>query len=295
MFFKKKRKNMYDFLEPIETIVNVNSNINKLEFELDTKKDNTWEATFFRDLEKFSKLEKEKELDRLKELESLYDRIYLDKTLYGIEMEGLDLKITNDIWEKFEEIEALKSEIKEKPNDKEKNKRLEELRNGKITEENDQFSKDLEVDEGIEYEENISSRIGYGLLLREFLDNYDDLSYVRERLSLVIEYNLMDNEAKDIAENYKEKVKDTINNYKYLIDLYTVDWAHIDEQCKNVDFRLRKSLDLELDVAVKVILAFRDVDEDLLQKSWVNMDKAIELISPVVEDIKEIISELYNL
>ncbi|KYH14242.1 hypothetical protein [Staphylococcus kloosii] len=140
--------------------------------------------------------------------------------------------------------------------------------------------------------ENLSTgttpRQTYSTILKVFFDDYVELSSCRDRFSAMIDIGIFDEESFEIIFNIKWQAEHTLKMYKNLMQNRFEDSKLLDNQCKNIDYRIRKSLELEINALNKFEVGIKENNQELAQAGLDENEKALNIISPILEDIQEI-------
>lgn len=150
---------------------------------------------------------------------------------------------------------------------------------------------DLELDfeEDNIFDEKVTPKQRYSTILKLFFDDYSELSSSRDRLSAMIDVGIFDDESFDIIDDTKWQAEHTLRMYNNLMEGHTEEFKMLDAQCKNIDFRIRKSLELEINALSKLESGITNGDQKLAQSGIDENEKALNIISPIFEDMQDII------
>lgn len=158
-----------------------------------------------------------------------------------------------------------------------------------------EFLEELDADLNLDFDggEILSSKVTpkqkYSTILKLFFDDYAELSSYRDRLSAMIEIGIFDDEAFDIINDTKWQAEHTLKTYNNLMENHTEEFNMLDSQCKNIDFRIRKSLELEINALSKLKNGIKDNNQKLAQSGLDENEKALNIISPIFDDMQDII------
>lgn len=157
------------------------------------------------------------------------------------------------------------------------------------------FLEDLDGDLELDFEDDnvldgkVTPKQNYSTILRIFFDDYSELSSSRDRLSAMIDIGIFDDESFDIIDDTKWQAEHTLRMYNTLMEGHTEEFKLLDAQCKNIDFRIRKSLELEINALSKLESGITNGDQELAQSGIDENEKALNIISPIFEDMQDII------
>lgn len=138
----------------------------------------------------------------------------------------------------------------------------------------------------------LSSRQVYGIVLRAFFPNLQEFIEYLNRLEAVLEIGEIGTEEIIIIKETIEKSEETLEFYYIVKKPNEEDLNNLDGQCLDVDYRIRKGLEMEIKGLRMLIEGVEKSDSVASQKALDKCTKAIGLLSPTVADISEIIQEV---
>lgn len=136
----------------------------------------------------------------------------------------------------------------------------------------------------------LSSRHIYGITLKIFFPQLEELIAYLNRLDAVLEVNEFGEEEIENIKDTIEKTKDTLESY-YEMKETNNGAEYLDGQCLDVDYRIRKSLEMVINGLKTMLEGIKNVDVRLSQTGLDKSSKAIGLLIPTISDISEIIQE----
>lgn len=158
----------------------------------------------------------------------------------------------------------------------------------------DEFSDFNENIEGLITEQE-KFKIKYAVILNGFVDDYAEFSSFKERLGAMIHYELYDDESLDILNEAIQFLEDTIELYYSTMQNLNITHEFLDSQCKNVDYRIRKGLDLEQKGLSLIKEGFLENNQEKAQLGLDESEKSSKLISSTFDSIFEIVEDSYNI
>lgn len=138
----------------------------------------------------------------------------------------------------------------------------------------------------------LSSRQVYGIVLQSFFPNLEGFIEYLNRLEAVLEIGEIGKEEIGIIEETIEKSEETLEFYYIAKRSNEKDLNNLDGQCLDVDYRIRKSLEMEISGLKMLIEGIKKSDSVSSQNALDKCSKAIGLLGPTVSDISEIIQEI---
>lgn len=168
---------------------------------------------------------------------------------------------------------------------------LDELKDFYISENDTTLNNDLDNNLNNDLENDLDAKQKYAINLSLFMNKFEDLNNLRDRFSTMIDLGIIDQESFEIIDELYYDVEYTLDNYHFLNhtdeDLINI----LDTQCKNVDYKIRKSLELEKNSLEIIKEAFQKGDSNLGQKGIDQYSKALNIMEPTIEEIKNILIE----
>ncbi len=158
-------------------------------------------------------------------------------------------------------------------------------------EDEDEFDIDTNLNIENEDEFDIDPRSTYAIILQMFFDDYTNLSSAASRLSAMLELGIFDSESIKIIEDTEWYAEHTLKMYNDSKEYRKSNLELLDAECKNIDYRIRKSLELKILALNKLKTGIKNNDQSLGQEGLDEIEKSVSIISPVLEDIKNIIVE----
>jgi hypothetical protein len=176
---------------------------------------------------------------------------------------------------------------------------LDELKDFYITESDTTTDTDLDTDLDNDLDNDLDTDLNnyldtkqkYAINLLLFMDNFENLNSSRGRFSTMIDLGIIDQESFEIIDELYYDVETTLDLYQHLNHTDEDLISNLDAKCKNVDYKIRKSLELEKNSLEIIKEAFQKGDSNLGQKGLDQYTKALNIMEPAIEEIKEICIE----
>ncbi|EZV65890.1 hypothetical protein [Staphylococcus aureus] len=168
---------------------------------------------------------------------------------------------------------------------------LDELKDFYITESDTTTDTDLNNDLDTDLNNDLDTKQKYAINLLLFMDNFENLNSSRGRFSTMIDLGIIDQESFEIIDELYYDVETTLDLYQHLNHTDEDLISNLDAKCKNVDYKIRKSLELEKNSLEIIKEAFQKGDSNLGQKGLDQYTKALNIMEPAIEEIKEICIE----
>ncbi|AMG97227.1 hypothetical protein [Staphylococcus simulans] len=158
-----------------------------------------------------------------------------------------------------------------------------------------EFLEDLDGDLSLDIENDgfmnndINPTQKYSIILRLFFNDYTELSSSRDRLNAMLEIGIFDDESFEIIDDVIWHAESTLKTYmEWRKDHHEI-MKLLDAKSKNIDYRIRKSLEIEQKALHKLNKGIKENNQELAQSGINENEKALNLISPIFEDIQDII------
>ncbi len=168
---------------------------------------------------------------------------------------------------------------------------LDELKDFYITESDTTTDTDLDNDLDTDLNNYLDTKQKLSINLLLFMDNFENLNSSRGRFSTMIDLGIIDQESFEIIDELYYDVETTLDLYQHLNHTDEDLISNLDAKCKNVDYKIRKSLELEINSLEIIKEAFQKGDSNLGQKGLDQYTKALNIMEPAIEEIKEICIE----
>ena len=154
----------------------------------------------------------------------------------------------------------------------------------------DDFEDDFEVDfEDDDYK--LSPKKIYAINLSLFMNKFEDLNSARDRFLTMIDIGIIDEESFDILEDLTFQVNFCLDSYNSSNNQEDFSIHNLDAQCKNIDYKIRKSLELEKESIEIIKEGFQKEDSELSQNGLDQYTKALNIMEPSINEIKEVLIE----
>lgn len=152
------------------------------------------------------------------------------------------------------------------------------------------FEDDFEVDfEDDDYK--LSPKKIYAINLSLFMNKFEDLNSARDRFLTMIDIGIIDEESFDILEDLAFQVNFCLDSYNSSNNQEDFSIHNLDAQCKNIDYKIRKSLELEKESIEIIKEGFQKEDSELSQNGLDQYTKALNIMEPSINEIKEVLIE----
>lgn len=137
----------------------------------------------------------------------------------------------------------------------------------------------------------LSTRQIYGITLKSFFPDLEEFITYLSRLDAILEIGDFGEEEIENIEDTIEKAESTLEMYLMIKGVNEHGLGSLDGQCLDVDYRIRKSLEMEIN-GLKVLLeGIKNGDLEASQTGLDKSSKAVGLLTPIISDISEIIIE----
>ncbi|WP_204206664.1 hypothetical protein [Staphylococcus sp. GDY8P55P] len=156
------------------------------------------------------------------------------------------------------------------------------------------FEDDFEVDFEDDFEDDdykLSPKKIYAINLSLFMNKFEDLNSARDRFLTMIDIGIIDEESFDILEDLTFQVNFCLDSYNSSNNQEDFSIHNLDAQCKNIDYKIRKSLELEKESIEIIKEGFQKEDSELSQNGLDQYTKALNIMEPSINEIKEVLIE----
>ncbi|MDT0696948.1 MULTISPECIES: hypothetical protein [Mammaliicoccus] len=156
------------------------------------------------------------------------------------------------------------------------------------------FEDDFEVDFEVDFEDDdykLSPKKIYAINLSLFMNKFEDLNSARDRFLTMIDIGIIDEESFDILEDLTFQVNFCLDSYNSSNNQEDFSIHNLDAQCKNIDYKIRKSLELEKESIEIIKEGFQKEDSELSQNGLDQYTKALNIMEPSINEIKEVLIE----
>ncbi|MGW7815279.1 hypothetical protein ACWEVF_05640 [Staphylococcus xylosus] len=139
----------------------------------------------------------------------------------------------------------------------------------------------------------LSYREEYTIILRIFLNEFETLTFERDRLVAMLEVGTLDEESIVIIDDVKYVVDSTLETYNMLFESNIGEVYFLDSQCKNIDYRIRHGLKIESESLEKMNESILGNNAEEFQNAIYSNAKGMELVNESFSDINELVIENY--